>query len=73
MSESFLSSHIPCPLCVKLSEFHTAERHGLWELDDGDVVVEGDEVESRVADAHRRVDRHPAVVLTVDQVAASLV
>ena len=50
----------------------TTERHGLRELDDGDVVVEVDEVEPRVANAHRRVDRHPAVVLTVDQVAASL-
>ena len=50
----------------------TAERHRLRELDDCDVVVEVDEVESRVADAHACVDGHPAVVLTVDEVAASL-
>ena len=50
----------------------TAERHRLRELDDCDVVVEVEEVESRVADAHLGVDGHPAVVLTVDQVATSL-
>ena len=34
--------------------------------------MEVEEVESRVADAHLGVYGHPAVVLTVDQVATSL-
>ena len=50
----------------------TAEWHRLRELNDGDVVVEVEEVESRVADADGGVDGHPAVVGAVDQVAASL-